>query len=176
VAERKDVDLAYSMAFSRELFMRKETYACPKSGIVHAANSYAYVLCFRLDGDWRVKKFRYKKTRFEFYHPERKVTEGAFFDFDVTMGDGTRRLIYVTPVLFVHTPVEEAMIEGAESAASSARAKFELLTEADIFGPSPAYMKAVILYLMDKRYLEHEPAATRAGDDGDGEKERLPPE
>lgn len=152
-ATPNDVALAYSMAFDQATFHRRDEYRCDKCGVVRAPNSLVYMLCYRLDGDLRVKSFRHGNVRYEYYHPERRSVAGSFFDFDVRMLDGSRRLLYVTPCLYVHTPVEEAMIEGAECRARDLGAAFELWTEAEIFGPNPAYAKSVTRYIMDKLFL-----------------------
>lgn len=155
---KADVAIAYSMAFDKEMFARKEDYECQKCGVVHCPNSYSYLLCFRLDADPNVVRFRHKTVRFEYYHPEHEAVEGAFFDFDVDDKRG-RRLLYVTAQIHLHTPVEEAMLEAADSAAHDLGAKFEVWTEVELFGPNPEYAKSVLNFYMNKLWRNFPPTA-----------------
>lgn len=152
--DKADAILAHSMAFDAALFGRKADYHCAKSGLVHCPNSYSYLLCFKLDGDQHVRSFRHRNARYEYFHPDARATHGGYLDFDVRMIDGTRRLLFVTSCLHLHKPVEEAMIEGAEAEASRLKAKFEVWTELELFGESPAYARSVLLYFVNQRWKE----------------------
>lgn len=140
------------MAFDPALFSIRRQYQCEKSGVCACHNSFCYVYCFRLDGDQSVEAFRYGQVRFPFYDPESRQTRYECFDFDVKLRDGSRRLVYVTTVSRLHTPVEEARIEAAEAHAEMLGARFVVVTELELFGDSPAYMKSIIRYYTERMW------------------------
>jgi hypothetical protein len=152
--EKSDVALDYSLTFAPTLFYRTCSQNCNKGGVVNAPNSYVFFLARILDQDRRVQSFRHQNERFEYWHPTLLRVDSSYFDFDVRCTDGSRRLLFVTPQSRLHTPPLDAMLEGAECAARALKAKFEVWTEMEIFGPNPEYMRSVIWYIMDKIYLK----------------------
>lgn len=151
------------MAFDPALYARKSEYVCRKSGPVKGVNSYGLVLCFRYDGDQNVAKFRYGNVRFPYYDPELDRERSHAYDFDVRMTDGTRRLVYVTSERFLQTAREEAQIEAAEAHAQHLGAQFVLVTELDLFGTKPEYMRSLIVYLTERLWEKFPDEPEEAG-------------
>lgn len=153
--DAKEISLLYSMEFDPAYHNRKDQYACAKGGTTDAPNSLVFFVAMKLDADPLVKSFRFGKVRFPFWHPEHKAVINDRYDFDVTMQDGSRRLVYVTSERFLMTKIEEAKVEAAESHAGSVGAAFDFWSEPRIFGDDPAYMRSLVRYVMDKKYLEY---------------------
>lgn len=151
----RDVTLAYSMDHDPAVFGRKGEYRCAK-GHVQAPNILVYFAARHLDMDPEVTAFRHARTRFEFYHPVSQKVAGAYFDFDVWLRGGGRKYIYATPCHLLHTPVEDSKIEAAE--AHAGLDAFQLITEPDLFGSNPRYMRSLVRFFLDEPQLGvHQP-------------------
>lgn len=151
-SDREAAHLNFSMAFDPALFSIRSQYSCAKSGVCACANSFCYVYCFKLDGDPTVEAFRYGQVRFPYYDPESRQTKYESFDFDVKLTDGSRRLVYVTTVSRLHTPLEESRIEAAEAHADLLGAGFRVVTELELFGTNLGYMRSIIRYYTERMW------------------------
>jgi hypothetical protein len=139
------------MAFDEPLFRRKQDYECAKSGKIACPNSYCLAVCFRLDGDPRVDSFRFGVVRYPYFDPSSGLTRYRHFDFDVRQGKG-RTLLFVTSQYYLHAHKEESQIEAAEAHADQIGARFELITEPELFGDNPGYMKSLLRYYTEKMW------------------------
>lgn len=139
------------MAFDPLLYRRKATYEAQKGGKIDYPNSYAYMAARALDGNHRVLSFQYNKVRFPVSNGPSLIYQ--HFDFDVKHDDGNRTLAVITTCDSRYKEREEAIIEAAEAHADSLGALFELWTELELFGLNPDYMRSIVHFIMDRKYL-----------------------
>lgn len=157
--DARDVAANYCLEFDPVVYFRPGEEQHAKAGLVQSPNSCVYFLARRLEANDKVKSFKISDIPIEYWHPIERTTHGTFFDMDVEYVDGSRKLIYVTPQIRMHTEVEETIISLAEDIAKTMKVGFEVLTEIEIFGDNPAYMKSIVRYVMDKLYLKFPPAS-----------------
>lgn len=141
-----EVGLRYSLEFDAVLFRKQKTFQCPKSGLVRCHNIVTYFYCTHLRDDRRVESFFNSAHRFEYYKPNCKLPGRGTYALDVKR-EGKIQLVYVTSQAFLHHLQEELIIEAAEANAERLGFEFVLVTEPDVFGEKPEYMRSLIDFL-----------------------------
>lgn len=146
-----DASLAYCMAFDEELFALKPFFERSNGEMIPCRNAIVYALCMRLEVDRSIFSFGHKTPHYRFYNPVSNNVGKESFHL-VANGEKGQQLYLCTAQKYLHTPMEEARIEAAESAALDLGASFHLITDMDLFGPDPEYMKSVLRFWISHQW------------------------
>lgn len=145
--DRSTVANSFAKSFNPELYLRSKDFFGSKCSNIRTLTSYDYVLAQRLEGDSSVRLFKYRSISYRYFHPETRRTKEDYCHFQVVDVDWSTTLVYVCPEVRLHREVEIAKIEAVEMVADELGYHFSIVTELDLFGSNPEYMRSLIEYM-----------------------------
>lgn len=145
--------LGYRFGFDPQFFGWSNPFSCPKSGVVECPNIVLHFLCRHLESNPNIKQFGSSKRKFGFFDPKTGKIKTDYFSLEIVTKDQQNYLVYATSQAFLYDPAEESRIEAAEAEASRLKLKFLLVTEPEVFGPNPEFMRSIVNYIFNKGYL-----------------------
>ncbi len=144
-----DVQLLYAMEYDPLFFNRSLIFKSERFGPISCSNIVTYFLCHQLSQNPKVESIYNSIHRFKYFDPYKKHPMRKLFALDVVLS-GRKQLLYVCSVWDLYKKTEDYIIEAAESYAQHTGLEFRLITEPDVFGKNPEYMKSLVEYFLDR--------------------------
>lgn len=131
-----DVNLNYDLGFDPSLYYRTGNYFFNKCGNFYYTSSLMFFLVKNLDNDPNVKNLYVRKFPFKYFHPLKNSFCSDFYDVST---ENTH--YYISSQHFLNTQLENSRIYAAKIQSDK---NFVVITEPDLFGNNPNYMKSLI--------------------------------